>query len=261
MEANYVWSHSLGNGGGTNAGGGGGALGGHSPIMTLHNLHMNYRPTPFDIRHVLHVNGTYALPVGRGKTWLNNNGILSRVAGNWVIGSIVTLQTGMPTQMTGGYNTYNDYSDGGLTFSNGLDVHKLQKAVGVHRLSKSQIAGLSGAPNYVLMIDPKYLANATTGGANSNYINSNSTPGTYGSIPYLYGPHGFYQDMSFSKDFPIFKDVKFKLQSEMINVWNHPVFGNVGGIGDVGVTDTTFGELNSPSNTARAMDIRINIEF
>ncbi len=109
VEANYVWSHTLGNGGGSSAGGGVG----HSPLMTLHNLHMNYRPANFDIRHVIHINGTYALPIGRGKQWLNSDNILSRVAGNWTVGTIVTIQTGTPTQMTGGWDTYNEYSDGG----------------------------------------------------------------------------------------------------------------------------------------------------
>jgi hypothetical protein len=197
LEANYTWSHSLGNGGGSNAGGG---LNAASPIMTLHNLRLNYRPTAFDIH----------------------------------------------------------FADGGVTFQNGFTASKLQSEVGVHRVPQS---ALGGVPNYVLMYSPKILNSATLGGANTNYIRPNITPGTFGSIPYVYGPHGFYQAVSFSKAFPIFREAKVKFQAEISNIWNHPVFGNTGGIGDVGVQDTTFGQLAGPSNSPRAMDMRLNIEF
>jgi hypothetical protein len=32
-----------------------------------------------------------------------------------------------------------------------------------------------------------------------------------------------------TKAVPIFKDIRFKLQAEATNVWNHPVFGSVSG--------------------------------
>ena len=249
VEGNYTWAHTLGNGGSGI---------GTSPILTLHNTRLNYRPAAFDIHQVFHANGTYDLPIGRGKMWLNDNGILSRVVGNWIVGSIVTMQTGTPTELIGGYQTYNNYADGGVTLSNGLTVRGLQKAVGVHRVPQS---ALGGVPNYALMFNPKYLASATSGGANPSYIQPNTTPGTFGSIPYIYGPHGFYQDMSFSKAFPIYREVRLKFQAEIANIWNHPVFGTTGGIGNVSVQSPTFGQLGGPSNAARTMDMRLNIEF
>jgi len=260
VEANYTWSHSLGNGGESSGGTGtGGNLGaGSNPVLTMHDPKKNYRPSPFDIRHVLHVNGTYDLPIGWGKMWLSDNRLVSRIAGNWTVGSIVTMQTGMPTKLIGGWATYNDYSDGGVTLSNGMTASKLQHAVGVHRVPSSQ---LGGAPSQVLMIDPKYLASSSLGGANSTYIQPNTTPGTYGSIIYLHGPHGFYQDLSVSKGFPTVKQVKIKFQAEIQNVWNHPVFGNAGTFMDVNVQDTSFAQQGGTSNSPRAMDMRLNIEF
>jgi hypothetical protein len=111
------------------------------------------------------------------------------------------------------------------------------------------------------MIDPKYLASSSLGGANSTYIQPNTTPGTYGSIIYLHGPHGFYQDLSVSKGFPTVKQVKIKFQAEIQNVWNHPVFGNAGTFMDVNVQDTSFAQQGGTSNSPRAMDMRLNIEF
>jgi hypothetical protein len=249
MEANYTWAHTLGNGGSGI---------GTSPIMTLHNVALNYRPTAFDIHQVFHANGTYDLPFGRGKTWLSNNGLMSRAFGNWIIGSIVTMQTGTPTQLTGGFDTYNNFADGGLTLNGGLTVRQLQKAVGVHRVPQS---ALGGVPNYVLMFSPKVLASATSGGANTNLILPNTTPGTFGAIPFIYGPHGFYQNASFSKEFPIFRESRLKFQAEMENLWNHPVFGNTGGIGNTGVQSPIFGQNAGPSNAPRTMDMRVNIAF
>jgi Carboxypeptidase regulatory-like domain len=246
LEANYTWSHNLGNGGN--------GLG-PSPILTLHDVHLNYRPATFDIHQVFHANGTYDLPIGRGKTWLNDNRIVSRVVGNWIIGSIVTMQTGQPVELIGGFNTYNNYADGGVTLLNGLTVRQLQKSVGVHRVPQS---ALGGVPNYVLMYDPKLLASPTAGGANPNSILPNTTPGTFGSIPYIYGPHGFYQNASFSKGLPIYREAKLKFQAEISNLWNHPVFS---GMGNVGVQSNTFGQNGGPSNAPRTMDMRLNIEF
>jgi hypothetical protein len=111
------------------------------------------------------------------------------------------------------------------------------------------------------MVDPKYLTSSTIGGANSNYINSNTTAGTYGAIPYLYGPHGFYQDVSLTKEFPLYREARVKFQGVAQNAWNHPVFGNTGTLMDVSAQSTTFGEQSGPSNSPRSMDVRLTVEF
>jgi hypothetical protein len=124
------------------------------------------------------------------------------------------------------------------------------------------MSALGGVPNYVTMFSPKVLASATSGGANTNLILPNTTPGIFGSIPYIYGPHGFYQDASFSKAFPLLRESKLKFQAEISNLWNHPVFGNTGGIGgNTNVQSPIFGQNAGPGNSPRTMDMRVNIEF
>lgn len=226
-------------------------------LMTLRNPRRGYGPTPYDLRQVLHITGTYDLPIGSGKALLNNNNLTSRILGNWTIGSILTFQTGAPEQLTGGNMTYNDYADGGIVLS-GVTRKQLQQSVGVHRIP---------GQTYAALIDPKYLASSTGNGANSTYINPNTTPGTIGDVLYLYGPHGFYHDVSLSKTFPIRESLKFRFQSEFLNIWNHPVFGsapysfgNVSQTFQNSVQSSSFG-TGSVTNMPRVIELRANIEF
>ncbi len=252
-DANYTWSHSLGvasNNQWTGA----------FNAFTLRNLAKSYGPTLFDLRHVVHANGTYDLPLGRGRQFLNHNGLLDKTVGGWTVGSIMTYQTGEPAQLAGQYGTYNDYADGGVTLHD-VTASQLQKSVGVYRVPGQTFANL---------INPKYLASTTGGGANSHYISPNTTPGTIGQVLYLHGPHQFYQDISLTKAVPIHDSLKFRLQAAFLNAWNHPVFGDANGYGfvDGGVQDYGFG-LGGVTNESsgetpgfgRTIEIRANIDF
>jgi hypothetical protein len=253
FDVNYTLSHSLGIQGNNQYTGGFNAF-------TLRNLGLSYGPNLFDLRHVVHFNGTYDLPFGEGKALLNQGGLVDRIAGHWNIGSIVTFQTGAPIQLFGGNDTFNDYGDGGLTLS-GVTPSQLQKAVGVHR-----IPGQTSA----YLIDPKYVSPA--GGANSAYINPNTTPGTIGSIVYLHGPHAYSQDLALTKSIPLHNEIAFRLQGEFLNVWNHPIFGNTpapgyattGGSFDAYVQDNGFGQgtvTNESLGFGRIIELRGNIDF
>jgi hypothetical protein len=225
--------------------------------MTLRDMRKGYGPQPFDLRHVMHISGTYDLPIGKGKAFLNSNNLASRLLGNWTIGSLMIFQSGAPVQLTGGNSTYNDYADGGIVLT-GVTRKQLQSAVGVHRVPGTTYANL---------IDPKYLSSSTGGPANSAYINPNTTPGTIGDVVYLHGPHAFYHDLSLSKPVPIREGIDFKLQSEFLNVWNHPVFGSTpasfGGTGwqySNGVQSTNFAQ-GYVTNNPRWIELRGNISF
>jgi hypothetical protein len=252
-DANYTWSHSLGvasNNQWTGA----------FNAFTLRNLARSYGPSLFDLRHVLHVNGTYDLPFGRGRQYLNHSGVAEALAGGWTVGTIATYQTGEPTQLFGQYETYNDYGDGGISLNN-VTPSQLQSAVGVYRVPGQTFANL---------INPKYLSSPTGGGANSQYIVPNTVPGMIGNVLYLHGPRQFYQDISVTKAIPIRERFRFRLQGSFLNAWNHPVFGDATGVGfvDGKVQDYGFG-LGGVSNESsgetpgfgRVIELRANIDF
>jgi len=253
-DANYTWSKSLGVASNN-------SWTGSFNAFTLRDLRKSYGPSLFDLRNVMHVNGTYDLPFGRGHQFLSSNRLLDEAVGGWNVGTIVTYQSGEPAQLTGGYSTYNDYADGGINL-NGVTSSQLQKAVGVyHQAGQAQAA----------LINPKYLVSATGGGINPTYASANTTPGTIGSVIYLHGPRQFYQDISVTKTFPIRESLKFRLQSSFLNAWNHPVFGDATGAGftsDRGIRDNAFA-LGTPTNESsgetpgfgRVIELRANIDF
>ncbi|HUA16840.1 MAG TPA: TonB-dependent receptor [Verrucomicrobiae bacterium] len=257
FDANYTWSHTLGISTQNN-------WQGLVTAFTLRDMRLSYGPTLFDIRNAIHINGTYDLPFGRGKQFANRGGIVDRVVGGWTIGSIFTFQTGNPFLLQGGYNTFNDYADGGVVL-NGVTASQLQKSIGVYRIP-GQAA--------VDFINPKYLAsNGTGGGANSSFITPNTTPGTFGQLVWLHGPHWINDDLSISKHVPITERVRFSLQVEMLNAFNHPTFQPGSGAGCSYYCYAAGGGFpnvqafgfgiggSSPSYQPRNIELRGNIEF
>jgi hypothetical protein len=255
FDVNYTWSHTLGLQP-ENYQGSAAAWLGAVNVFSIRNLRQSYGPTNFDLRHVIHASGTFDLPVGHGKALLNRTGMIDKFVGGWTLGTIFTFETGFPFQLFGGYNTFNDYADGGLNFS-GVTVSQLQHAVGVFN-----------APGPF-----KYMINPAVFGSGSGTCNSvlkgvcqNTTPGTFGGNPWLYGPHLWNDDLSLSKVVPFGEKVRFSLQAEFLNVFNHPNWGNSGnfvnssGFGTTGVLNFT----NVPSsinNGARVIELRANISF
>jgi len=268
FDANYTWSHTLGVSTPNN-------WQGQANTFTLRNMRLSYGPTLFDIRHAINVNGSYDLPFGRGKQFLNQNAVLDKVVGGWTIGTILGFQTGAPFLLQGGYNTINanpnndGYGDSGVTL-NGVTRSQLQSAVGVYRIP--------GQAN-VSFLNPKYLASPTGGGANAQFITPNTTPGTIGQLVYLYAPHYFNDDLAITKLFPIRESVKFSFQAEMLNAFNHPNFQpgatngctyacySSGFTPNVQQQGFAIGGISpnynpaSPNQGARVIELRANIEF
>lgn len=243
FDANYTWSHNLGLDTPNDW------QGGYNQV-TLRNLRLGYAPTIYDLRHVVHVNGTYDLPFGKGKMYLNRNELLDKVVGGWTIGTIFTFQTGFPFFLGGGYNTYNDYSDGGVVL-NATSRSQLQSQVGVFEVP---------GQTYVDYLNPKILS-GTGGGVANNFATPNDAPGTIITRTYLYGPHFWNDDLAISKAIAIRENLKFALQGEFLNVFNHPNFNNTN-YQDTGVQDGGFGTSSGFGASApRAVEIRANLEF
>ena len=217
---------------------------------------------------MIHASGTYDLPFGRGKALLNQSGVVDKFVGGWTVGTIFLYQTGAPFQLFGGYNTFNDSADGGLVL-NGITKSQLQNAVGVYPIS--------GA-NYVSIINPKLLTGTGTGNCNSvvTGICQNTTPGTFGTNPWLYGPHIWNVDMSLAKAVPITERVRFTFQVEALNLFNHTNFTIPGGgplnFGSANITSSAFGQAGTlclrcnlsspdPNYGARLLELRANISF
>jgi hypothetical protein len=240
FNLNYTLSHSLVegpvNGYQANAGG---------SFLTLRNERLSYRPSTYDIRNIFHASGTYDLPFGKNRQFLNSNRLADEVLGGWSLGTILIFQSGPPAQFTGGYDNFNT-NDGGVIFAPGVTAKTIQNAVDVQR---------TGNP-WVTTINPSLLA--PSGGWNTAAsLTPNIYPGTMGSNAYIYGPHWFNDDMSLNKNIPIKEAIRATLQFQFLNVFNHPAFG----LGTLAAQSLTIGQTTGTITTYRRIEIRANIEF
>jgi hypothetical protein len=242
FDANYTWAHNLG-------------LETHNDweasldnAYGLRNLRLSYAPTQYDVRNTFNANGTYDLPFGLGKQFLHSNAMLDRVVGGWTVGTIFTFRSGAPITLYGGNGTYNNFADGGVVLT-GISRSQLQSSVGVYNLG----GGIASLLNPTL----------AQGWLGSGALAANITPGTIAAPIYLYGPHFINDDIAITKSVPIKENIKFSLQGEFLNAFNHPNFGNYGGYGmDSGVQDGAgFGTVFGTINGSRAIELRANLEF
>jgi hypothetical protein len=204
---------------------------------------------------VLNVLGSYDLPFGKGKALLNSNAILDRAVGGWTLGTTSVLTSGGPFQMAGGNQTYNNLFDGGINLT-GVTNKQLQKAIAYRSADKL------GYTDY--WIDPKYIS--AGGSANSTYLIPNSTPGTVGTRYWLYGTRYFKPNLSASKSLTLRNEMKFSMQGEFLDVFNHARRE----VGDAGLQDASFGQTFGKSADnytqtglpfGRIIEIRGNFEF
>lgn len=252
FDANYTYSHSLGNSiqgstaPGVYGGGGNNNSGNSAPsYYTLRNRRLNYFPSAYDIRHVLHISGTYDLPFGRGRQFLNQNKIADATIGGWTVGMILTYQGGNPYLFYGSTEPYNG-NDGGITL-NGVTQSQLQHQIRVRHVS--------GEP-YVSFFDPKYI-DSSTGEANTSYIGPNFNAGTIGNLMWLHAPKWINTDLSINKTIPIFREYNLKIEGVFLNAFNHTEWTGM----NTYVQSTTFGTTSSTVNGPRNIELRANFQF
>jgi hypothetical protein len=246
FSVNYTLAHSLGL---LSQNAIQGMATGASLYYTNRDFRLNYGPSAFDIRHVLHISGTFDLPFGKGRRFVNNNKLADEVIGGWTLGTITTFQTGTPVVLNGGYLTVNE-KDPGVVFQNGLTVSEVQSSMGVYH---------TGSP-WAYYINPKYIA--SNGQANYTAIAPENTPGQMGYHPFLYGPHWLGWDLSLNKAFPITERLRFAFQAECLNILNHPTWGPVtSGASTANIQGLTFGQTTGGPTGPRVIEFRANIEF
>ncbi|MGC1291386.1 MAG: carboxypeptidase-like regulatory domain-containing protein [Candidatus Acidiferrales bacterium] len=214
-------------------------------FISLRDPGINKGPSDYDIRNVFHTYFTYALPVGRGRSFNVNNPFLNGVVGGWNVGSIISWQSGIPFWIQGGYDTFNN-EDGGVIVS--ASASQIQKNIGVYSTPASPYA-----PEW---INPNF--NVT------NVIQPNTNPGTIGQMLFLHGPGFFNTDISLNKVFPIYEKVSFKIQAAFLNAFNHPNW-IVGSFGAPGYIDYASSSLYQPSTSyqgsPRIVQFRSEIDF
>jgi hypothetical protein len=227
--------------------------------QTLRDKKLNYGPSPFDVRRVLQAYGTYDLPLGKDRRFNANNAVVNGILGDWVIGGILTAQSGSPFRLASGRQTFNQ-EDAGVVLAPGVSMKDLQALIG-------NFPGPANSPNRYF-IDPRVIG--ADGRANPAYLLPPTTPGVLGQIIYLRAPASWNLDASLNKTVPLSpKGASLTVHLNVLNALNHPVWTtgpNLNGIGlsfinDASITSTTFGQVARPLNNARRIVIRSEIRF
>jgi hypothetical protein len=137
----------------------------------------------------------YELPVGKGKTYLNNNRAADLVLGGWHVGGIFTLRSGFPFSPLMGYDPSN-------TGSNGL--------VRTDRIANGNFSPGKRTPDLWFDINAFPVPNGYAfGNAGKNILD---------------GPGGITSDISIRKLFLLTERANLEFRSEFFNAFNHAVF-------------------------------------
>jgi Carboxypeptidase regulatory-like domain len=102
----YTWSKALDDGDSLN-----GTTAGNAPglVSNPFDLRADYGLASYDVRNIAVINGTYELPLGRGKALATGlEGWRDALVRGWSVNSIVTLQSGFPFTPQLSYNPSNN---------------------------------------------------------------------------------------------------------------------------------------------------------
>jgi hypothetical protein len=278
FEANYTWSKELDytstgieDGQGVNSGGSFG--GGAADLLNPHNnKHYGLADQPHRLVAVL----AYESPFGKSKALALNSRIARSVLGDWNLGSVMTLQAGMPFVISGA--------------TTGAMVARPDRVPGVALTvpgnlqhwydGKTKVTlpcGLAVTPakNTFLKYNPCAFTGEVLTAPNGSIIANQFWVGNADpTIGGLRGPGRFNIDLSLRRSFPIRESVRLQLSADASNLLNHAELnGNYnGGLGNTTLsnnpsaglipglgTSSTFGTLGVGAFDPRqvTMDVRI----
>ena len=216
--ASYTWSKSLDIE----------SSGQDGSIENIYNEHADWGPSTFDISQMFVLSGVYALPVGRGKRFLSTpNRFVQGIAGNWNVGSIITLQSGQVFNASAG----GDIANVGGGAQRAEQIGNPYSGIGFHQ-------------SHLHWLNPASFAVPA--------------PYTFGneSRNNLVGPP--YKDVDFNafKNFPLTKRATLQIRAEFFNLFNHTNYGTPVN----NVQSTSFGQILG-ANAAREIQFAAKVIF
>jgi Carboxypeptidase regulatory-like domain len=197
-----------------------------------------------DQTHMVSIAGTYELPFGKGRTYMNHGGITNAVLGGWQISPLLTYATGTPLWNPNG-------NSGGAVYVNG-------DPLGNNNCSPCNRANVVSYSNIMFSYNNVYKGQSVINKANF----SDPGPWVLGNGPRTIGalrnPFNYNENIALAKYFSIGERVKIKLEIEYFNVLNRVVFKSP----DLNYQDANFGKvINAQNNTQRQGQGLISVQF
>ncbi len=186
--ASYTWSKSMDIASSGQSG---------ASIENFYNMHADWGPSDFNRSQMLVLSGVYALPVGRGKSYLSSpNRFVQAIAGNWNVGSIISLISGAPFDVLAG----GDVANVGGGAQRAEQIGNPYSGIGFHQSQNEWI-------NTAAFATPK------------QYTFGNESRNNLVAPPY--------KDVDFNafKDFPLTRRATLQFRGEFFNLFNHTNYG------------------------------------
>lgn len=224
--ASYTLSRTMGN---VNSGLGSFAA---APLNKF-NQTAEYAISPSDQTNITSVSGTYELPIGRGKKYLNGSRALDLLAGGWQISAIVHYESGTPFGVVeGGNPLLNGYNRPNIVSSKSPKTFSYDRVY--HGLP------LFNTDAFQVTANPWVLGNA------------------HAAYPGLRNPFYSNEDVNLAKHFHFGEGISAKLQVDYFNAFNRVEFFGP----DANASDSTFGLVGQgQANANRQGQAVFRIEF
>lgn len=212
LGVNYTWSKSITTSGADNSD--------NSLRVNIPQFyHLNRSRSGFDRPHNLQITNMTELPFGKGRRFLNNEGVLSAIVGGWQINNIISMFSGTPFTVTSSGSTLNAPGN-----SQTADLIKPSVAV----------FGNNGPGQKFFDVDAFRAVGADPD------TNNRVRFGTSG-FNILRGPSRFQWDFGLFRQFQVTERFTLQFRAEGFNFTNTPQWGNPNGNRD----STSFGENTS----------------
>lgn len=195
-----------------------------------------------DAANVVHVSGTYQLPVGRGTALLGNaNGLVNAFVGGWSANYIYTFQSGSPfsvgcpTSTSATFGCYANVVPGQGLYTGG---HTPKEWLNPNAFAQPPVATAIGQTDYSPLGGSPFVAR---------------------------GPHLSNIDFSVFKQFAIEKVGRLEFRAEAFNLTNTPQFGqpgNTSGFTSTGPGNPNgFSAITSLRNNVRLGQVALKLYF
>jgi hypothetical protein len=196
----------------------------------FYNLHMDWGPSDYNKTNMIVLTEVYELPFGTNKTFLSGaNRWVQGVAGGWMLGSIITFNSGAPFNVFAGGDIANTGSPG-------------QRA---ERTTANPYEGTGFVQTRTDWLNKAAFTQPTAYTFGNEHRND------------LVGPRYDNFDVNLSKNFPLFERSTLQFRSEFFNIFNHTHLSNP----DDTITDGTFGKVLSALGPGREIQFALKVLF
>jgi hypothetical protein len=240
LRGNYTWSKNLDDGSAWNT-----SVSGNTPAFVSFPLNpkVDWGPAATDVRQSASINGSYDLPFGPDRRFLNrSSGPASFLAGGWTASAIVAIQTGFPFSPQLGYNPPG----------NGDSRNPIRPSWNPNFTGSLYPHTQTEYFNPSAFIPPTVTVGTTT-------------YGTYGNVgrDSLVGPGLTDVDFSAVKDTHITERFNLQFRAEFFNILNHTNFLTPNEVVYSSATQLspTAGVITATSTTSRQIQFGVKLHF